>query len=127
MMSTRVERVEAWEHEATMLTSAAVAEILAAHGFKSNPRIDDGVPKTIAFTGGSQLKMRFLGSWFVNPQSLPKRALVKQTPVSSRVRTEIRLEESQGIGIIDARVREKYQREFQSIIIDLQRLIRSSS
>jgi hypothetical protein len=66
--------------------------------------------------GGSQFKMRFLGSWFVSARLLPKRGLiiVESQPSPSSI-INLHLEESQGIGIIDQKVRQKYETEFQQI------------
>jgi hypothetical protein len=68
---------------------------------------------------GSQLKTRLLGGWFVSPEALPKRAVVRLKKVEGGVRVWAVIEESLGIGFLDPILKDKYEKYFERWLDDL--------
>jgi hypothetical protein len=80
---------------------------------------EEGTPDEFQATQGSQLKTRLLGGWFVSPQSLPKRAVVRLKQVERGVRVSAVIEESMGFGFLDPILKEKYEKYFECWLDDL--------
>ena len=90
----------------TKLSVDDVASSLSAAGWEVE-HIGNG----LAATQGSQVQMRVLGGWFVNPKKLPKRVTAEPENTGSAVTGE----DTMGVGIMDAKLEAKYQKAFAEL------------
>ncbi len=80
---------------------------------------DEDAPDEFQATQGSQLKTRLLGGWFVSPESLPKRAVVRLKAFDGGVKVWAVIEESMGFGFLDPILKDKYEKYFERWLDDL--------
>ncbi|HET7416062.1 MAG TPA: hypothetical protein VFJ61_00330 [Solirubrobacterales bacterium] len=64
---------------------------------------------TLVLRGGSQLRTRLLGGYFVSPKSLPIRAEVHLPVNDGAGKVELRVEDSLGFGVRDGALRKRYE------------------
>ena len=83
----------------------------------------------VEMLGGSQLKMRVLGAWFVKDSVLPKRGSLERIGAPNRSNVEqitLHLEDLLGVFVMDPKVRKRYDRLFESIAVSIEAAIRSN-
>ncbi|MEQ8789214.1 MAG: hypothetical protein RIC55_23070 [Pirellulaceae bacterium] len=69
---------------------------------------------------GSQWKTRLLGGWFVNPADFPKRITIHYQPRGADCEVHVRMEETMGLGILDAHFKGRYESYFNEWMEQLQ-------
>jgi hypothetical protein len=83
----------------------------------------------IEMLGGSQLKMRVLGGWFVKDSVLPRRGSLERIGEPNRPNVEqitLHLEDRLGVFVMDPKVRNRYERLFESIAVSIEAAVRSN-
>jgi hypothetical protein len=86
--------------------------------------------RTIEMRGGSQMKMRLLGAWFTKDSVLPTGGGLERIvdPDHSNVeRITLHLEDRLGVFVIDPKVRQKYDRLFESVAFSIEAAIRDNA
>jgi hypothetical protein len=84
----------------------------------------------VEMLGGSQLKMRVLGAWFVKDSVLPKRGSLERIGEPNRSNVEqitLHLEDLLGVFVMDPKVRNRYERLFESIAVTIEAALRSNA
>jgi hypothetical protein len=101
---------------------AAAEQALARHGIAvSKPGGD-----TLELSGGSGIKMRLLGGWFVNPKTLPKLGSIRLRSLESGVvEIALHVEEAMGFGVLDRKLAGKYQETFEEVASDVEAALAS--
>jgi hypothetical protein len=102
----RVDRRDEWTTSTTIDETAQVISRLMADG---RQRVRRTSPTSFLIRGGSQ---RTLGSWFVNVESLPRRAFIELVPAGESTYVRALIEECMGLGWLDAKVRSHYDEMF---------------
>jgi hypothetical protein len=73
-------------------------------------KVDDpGTTEEMLLRGGSQVALRLIGGWFIKPTTLPKRATVSFAPSAEGTRVDAKIEDTLGLGILDPKLKKKYQ------------------
>ena len=86
--------------------------------------------RKVEMRGGSQLKMRILGAWFTKDSVLPRGGTLERITEpdhSSTERITLHLEDRMGFGLMDSKIRQKYDRLFQSIACRIEAVIRGNT
>lgn len=76
----------------------------------------------IEMRGGSQMRLRLLGGWFVKDSALPKGGSLDRRPEANGAGVELialHLEDKLGFGVMDPKLRQKYQRALESIALSI--------
>jgi hypothetical protein len=102
----RVDRRDEWTTSMTLDVTAQVISRLMADG---RQRVKRTSPTSFLIRGGSE---RTLGSWFVNVESLPRRAFIELVPAGQGTYVRALIEECMGLGWLDAKVRSYYDEMF---------------
>ena len=104
---SRVELSGSWKTTKSQEEVDAIVRRFAAENkMKIAETEESGV---INLRGGSQVGMRALGGWFVKPTMLPKRATVKVAETADGTSVDARIEDAMGVGIMDRKLKGKYQ------------------
>lgn len=90
----------------------ALEAVAARHGLRVKARGD-----TWELEGGSQIRMRLLGGWFIKAGALPKRGRVTRAGEGMA----LHLEDAMGVGVMDPKLRSKYERILVEIAADFER------
>lgn len=87
---------------------SALEAALVDHGLKVDRGASSG--SIVAVSGGSQLRTRLLGGYFVTPSSLPIRAEVTlPTHDGPALEVKVRVQDRLGIGIRDRALKRRYE------------------
>ena len=117
MAEVRVERT--WEVAGLPEGLApGVLALTGRHGLR-----DDGSAADLRLKGGSQARLRLLGGWFINQDALPKRVTAT---FDGGGRVSATFESTMGVGIMDRKLRGKYERALASIAADFETALRSA-
>lgn len=84
----------------------------------------------LEMTGGSQVKMRFLGGWFTKDNVLPRWGALERTLEPGEAEAEritLRLEDRMGVGFMDPRIRRKYKRILESVAFSVEAALRENA
>jgi hypothetical protein len=91
---------------------AAIDEVLNRHGLAIQSRGEGA----LRVSGGSGIKMRLLGGWFVNPRTLPKVGTITRVGADSgQLEVTMHLEESMGFGVLDRKLARRYGEAFEQV------------
>jgi len=113
----RVDRRDEWTTSMTIDETAQVISQLMADG---RQRVKRTSPTSFVMRGGSQ---RILGSWFVNVANLPYRAFIELVPAGEGTWVRALIEESMGLGWVDAKVRSHYDEMFAAWMYRLRQAV----
>jgi hypothetical protein len=110
----RVDRSGNWTvNTDTGAVEAAVQRVAAERKLKVS-RKD---PSTFQLSGGSLVRTRLVGAWLSGGASLPTRGTVELSSTGdSGLTVSVNVEESIGVGLLDRRTREKYERVLDGIV-----------
>lgn len=107
----RVEIERQWSGGAND-SERALEAVAARHGLQVKAQGD-----AWELEGGSQIRMRLLGGWFIKAAALPKRGLVTRVGEGMA----LHLEDALGFGVMDPKLRSKYERTLTEIADDFER------
>lgn len=116
----RAELVDSW---ITCVTMDEIQSKIRSFFFRNNVMADQIGEKEMGGKQGSQLTTRLLGGWFVNPSNLPKRMSISFRPVEAGVRIEARIEEALGFGVLDRRLKKRYEGYFVQWMEELKKAL----
>jgi hypothetical protein len=93
----------------------AVSRVAGALAGRLRLKLEESAGDTEAvLRGGSQLRTRLLGGWFIAPEHLPKRVQVSAAPGSSSL--DVRVEDALGsVAVRDRRFKARYEKAAESI------------
>jgi hypothetical protein len=104
---SKVEASGSWQ---TAKSEEQVEAIVHRFAAENKMKVDDSAEaEGINLRGGSQVAMRTLGGWFVKPTTLPKRATVSVSETAQGASVDATIEDSMGIGVMDPKLRKKYE------------------
>lgn len=104
---SKVEESGSWQ---TVKSAEQIETIVRGFATQNKMKVDDaGAADEILLRGGSQVAMRLLGGWFVKPTTLPRRATVKLMAGAEGTRVDARIEDAMGVGVMDPKLKKKYQ------------------
>jgi len=102
----------------------AMDQALAQHGIA----VSKPGGGTVQLSGGSKIKMRLLGGWFVNPRTLPKvGSITRRTLESQVVEVALHVEEAMGVGVLDRKLARKYEDAFEEVASSVEAALASAA
>lgn len=103
---------------------AAIGQVIHDHGMTATQG-----PEGLELRGGSQIRMRLRGGWFVDGAALPKWGVLRRLegPDQEEERITLRLEDRMGLGWMDPRLRRKYEEILRGVALDVEASIRENA
>jgi hypothetical protein len=93
------------------LVQEKVQVALRDHGLTAD---EGSAPEVLRFSGGSQA-FRLLGGWLSPSRWFPRVAVVSVTQAADGVNVQLHAEEQMGVGVLDRRMRRKYEEVLEGL------------